>query len=75
MSEGQTGSKMSFPPNIVIHKEERALLLSASGPRKSKYIAVNKGSRKKNGIFSVARPLRGVGGLIRAWPLRKKTVF
>ena len=34
---------------------------------------MSKGSRKKIGVFLVARPLRGGGG--RAWPLRKNTVF
>ena len=29
--------------------------------------------QKNNGIFLVARPLRG--GRVRAWPLRKRTFF
>ena len=36
-------------------------------------ISIGLGMRK-NGIFLVARPLRGGRG-VRAWPPRKKTVF
>ena len=41
---------------------------------KSVFGLVREAAKKNNGLFSVARPLRGEGG-VSAWPLRKNTVF
>ena len=55
----------------------RHFLPDVSSPLAAKGRGVDQalGKSQKNGLFLVARPLKGGGGVVRAWPLKKLNFF